>query len=66
MAMVVDMATEMTRPATILEPEWKRIEVLAQCLFESRAGREPPEVRINQLRDLQHQIEFLIGTLIRW
>ncbi len=66
MAMVVDMATEMTRPATILEPEWKRIEVLAQCLFESRAGREPPEVRINQLRDLQHQIEFLRKDRNSW
>lgn len=49
---------EMVRP-TSLEAEWKRIELLAQCLLESRGGKEPSESLLGQLQESQHQIEFL-------
>ncbi len=49
-----------------LSAEWKRIEILASCLLESRADREPPEALIQQLRDSQHQVEFLRREPSNW
>jgi hypothetical protein len=49
---------EMVRPAS-LAVEWQRIELLAQCLLESRAEREPTGELVNQLRELQHRVERL-------
>lgn len=49
-----------------LTAEWKRIEILALCLIESRAGREPSETLIQQLRDSQHQVEFLRKESSSW
>lgn len=51
------VVAEMVR-STTLETEWKRIEILAQCLLESRADRETPAVLINELKDSQYQVEF--------
>jgi len=42
-----------------LQPEWRRIEVLARCLLDARAEREPADALMEQLRDLQTQVEFL-------
>ncbi len=52
------VVAEMVRP-TSLEAEWRRIEILAQCLIESRAGREPSEALLAQLKESQHQVKFL-------
>lgn len=49
-----------------LGAEWKRIEILAQCLLEARSGREPAESLIQQLKDSQHQIEFLRNDKSVW
>lgn len=49
-----------------LTAEWKRIEILASCLIESRADREPSEKLIQQLQDSQHQVEFLRRETSRW
>ena len=51
---------------TGLSHEWKRIEILSQCLLESRADKEPSESLLNQLRDSQHQVEFLRKEKSGW
>lgn len=51
---------------TGLTPEWKRIEILAQCLLESRADKEPSDVLLNQLRDIQNQVKFLRKEQSSW
>lgn len=53
-------------PSTDLTPEWKRIEILAQCLLESRAEKKPTELLINQLKGLQNQVEFLRKEQLNW
>jgi len=40
-----------------IQSEWARVEVLAQCLLKSRAGREPDPEQIARLKRLQHQVE---------
>ncbi|MDJ0807045.1 MAG: ATP-binding protein [Gammaproteobacteria bacterium] len=55
---MVAVVAEMVRP-TSLEPEWKRIELLAQCLLEARYGREPAEALLSRLNEVQHQVECL-------
>ncbi len=52
------VVAEMVRPVG-LEAEWKRIELLARCLLESRGGKEPSEGLLAQLRESQHQVKFL-------
>ena len=52
------VVAEMVRPAS-LSAEWKRIELLAFCLLESRGGRQPTEGLLAQLRESQHQVELL-------
>jgi len=42
-----------------LDAEWQRIKVLGQCLFESRSGREPTKVLLQQLRKLQREVDLL-------
>ncbi|MBL4661549.1 MAG: hypothetical protein JKY19_14415 [Alcanivoracaceae bacterium] len=42
-----------------LRPEWQRVEILAQCLLESRSGKKPSDNLIQHLQDSQQQIEFL-------
>lgn len=54
----MSVVAEMVQSST-LEVEWQRIEVLAECLLESRAGLEPSSILVQQLRDIQHQIEFI-------
>jgi len=49
-----------------LGAEWKRIEILAQCLLEARSGREPDEPLIQQLKESQHQVEFLRKDKSLW
>jgi len=49
-----------------LAAEWKRIEILAQCLLEARSGREPAEALIQQLKESQHQVEFLRNDKSLW
>jgi hypothetical protein len=52
------VVAEMVRTNS-LTAEWWRIELLAQCLLESRAGREPSEELLGQLKESQEQVEFL-------
>ena len=42
-----------------IEAEWARIEVLAQCLLRSRAGRQPEPELIAQLQRYQHQVDYV-------
>ncbi len=49
---------EMLQPAG-LDAEWRRIEILAQCLLESRGEAQPAESLLQQLRDSQRQVERL-------
>jgi len=44
---------------TDLGAEWERIELLAQCLLEAKAGREPSEALLEQLSERQQQVEQL-------
>jgi len=39
-----------------LSLEWKRVEVLSQCLLETRAGKTINESRLELLKDIQHQV----------
>ena len=52
------VVAEILRPAS-LAAEWKRVELLAHCLFESRGGREPPDILLAQLKESQQQVELL-------
>jgi hypothetical protein len=49
-----------------LRPEWQRIEVLALCLIESRAGKQPGESLLERLQKSQQQIEFVRNTQGPW
>jgi len=40
-----------------LAAEWERVEVLAQCLLHSRAGKQSDAELINRLEQLQYQVE---------
>ena len=42
-----------------LKAEWQRIAILCQCLLDARAGKQPSEAVIRQLRDCQQQVDFL-------
>jgi hypothetical protein len=50
------VAVESISPSGI-QLELARVEVLAQCLLTSRAGREPDPEQIPRLKRLQHQVE---------
>jgi len=52
------VAVEFISPAGI-QSEWARVEILAQCLLTSRAGRAPDPEQITRLKRLQHQVERL-------
>ncbi|MBL4658872.1 MAG: ATP-binding protein [Alcanivoracaceae bacterium] len=49
-----------------LQPEWQRIEILALCLIESRAGKQPKDSLIERLQNAQQQIEFIRNTQGPW
>ncbi len=49
-----------------LRPEWQRIEILALCLIESRAGKQPKDSLIERLQKAQQQIEFIRNTQGPW
>ncbi len=59
MAVVAEIPRTASQAAPSLTAEWQRIELLAQCLLESRTGREPPDELLVRLKDCQHQVEFL-------
>ena len=51
----------MNLPLPVLAPvdlniEWERVEVLAQCLLHSRAGKQSDNDLIHRLEHLQHQV----------
>ena len=56
---------EMLQPAG-LDAEWRRIEILAQCLLESRGEAQPAESLLQQLRDSQRQVERLRQESSLW
>ena len=49
-----------------LRPEWQRIEILALCLIESRAGKQPNDALVERLQNAQQQIEFIRNTQGPW
>ncbi len=62
----MSVIAEMKTQTDSLIAEWKRIEILALCLVESRANREPSEALIQQLTDIQQKVNFLRKESSRW
>jgi len=52
-------------PVERLGAEWRRIDVLARCLVETRAGRTPPEALLAELRDA-HAAVTVESRPARW
>ena len=62
----MSVIAEMKTNSSSLTVEWKRIEILALCLVESRANREPSKALIQQLTDIQHNVNFLRKESSGW
>ncbi len=62
----MSVIAEMKMDTSNLTAEWKRIEILALCLDESRANRSPSEALIQQLSESQHQVNFLRNESSFW
>ncbi|WP_246540277.1 ATP-binding protein [sulfur-oxidizing endosymbiont of Gigantopelta aegis] len=63
---IQDSLTEEIKHAMTLQVEWQRIEILAQCLSDTRLGREPTEAILKQLRHVQQQVEQLRSKSNCW